>query len=77
MRCINRAGAKFMILDSDSISTTTNDSVRLQYQTPRLTVFGSVASLTETGSRDGMEDGRQNGWCSNLIAMINTTYDMC
>ena len=67
-----------MILDSISISTTaTSEYVRQPYQTPRLTVFGSVASLTETGSMAGMEDGWQNGFCSDIIAMINTTYNMC
>ena len=64
-----------MNLDSVSSSTpSASESVRQPYQTPRLTVFGNVASLTETGSINGMEDNNQNNMCRGLI---NTTYNMC
>jgi hypothetical protein len=44
------------------------------YQAPRLTVFGSVTRLTETGSISGMEDNNQNGRC---MGRVNTTFNMC
>lgn len=51
---------------------------RLPYRSPKLSLFGDVGSLTETGSRTGMEDGFQNGMCANsILGMINTTFNMC
>lgn len=65
-----------MNLDDMSIATkTTVESERQSYRSPRLTIFGSIASLTATGTSNGMEDGLQNGIC--LIAPINMTFNMC
>ena len=51
---------------------------RQSYQTPKLSLFGDVGSLTETGSRTGMEDGFQNGMCANsFFGNVNMTFNMC
>ena len=54
-------------------SNTTTKFVRQSYQSPRLTVFGSVAILTATGTQSGMEDGMDGMGCMGP----NTTFDMC
>ena len=67
-----------MNLDNMSIPPkTTAEPERQSYRSPRLTVFGSVASLTATGTSNGMEDGRQNGICLDWISPINMTFNMC
>jgi hypothetical protein len=67
-----------MSLDSASIPTAgTSASARQAYQTPRLTVFGSITSLTATGSQVGMEDFIQNNMCSNFLGLLNMTFNMC
>ena len=44
----------------------------------QLSVLGEVGSLTESGSRNGMEDWFQNGVCMLWgIGQVNTTYNMC
>ena len=51
---------------------------RRAYQSPRLSVLGDVCQLTETGSRDGMEDWVQNNVCMlGGIGVTNMTYNMC
>ena len=47
------------------------------YQTPKLSLFGDVGSLTETGSMNGMEDLVQNGTCRNFFGTLNMTFNMC
>lgn len=59
------------------IMSLTAPNNRRAYQPPRLSLLGEVSSLTETGSRDGMEDGSENTMCSNIIAPVNTTFNMC
>ncbi len=63
-----------MNLDNMSIAPkTTAKPERQSYRSPRLTVFGSVASLTATGTMSGMEDVISNGFCF----FPNMTGDMC
>lgn len=63
-----------MNLDNISIPPkTTAEPERQSYRSPRLTVFGSVASLTATGTMSGMEDFITNGSC----VLANMTGDMC
>ena len=51
---------------------------RRAYQSPRLSVLGDVCQLTETGSRDGMEDWVQNNVCMLWgLGEVNMTYNMC
>lgn len=70
-------------MNLDSVSTSTSDAsepVRQPYQAPCLTVFGSVARLTETGSKNGMEDGWENDSCANFPPFgwyINMEFNMC
>ena len=50
------------------------------WRRPQLNVLGEVGSLTESGSRNGMEDGVQNGFCNTLPIFggpLNMTYNMC
>lgn len=64
-----------MNLDNISIPPkTTAEPERQSYRSPRLTVFGSVASLTATGTMSGTEDAIQNGIC---FLLLNMTGDMC
>jgi len=46
---------------------------RQSYQTPKLSLFGDVGSLTETGSMNAMEDFSTNMRC----VFANTTGNMC
>jgi len=55
----------------------TRDCKPKPYQTPRLTLFGDVGTLTETGSMVSMEDLIQNGMCSNFLGQLNMTGNMC
>jgi len=57
--------------------TLADGCVRSPYQAPQLAAFGKLVTLTQTGTMTGMEDGWQNGFCSNLIQPINTTFNMC
>lgn len=50
---------------------------RKSYRTPRLSLFGDVGSLTETGSMNAMEDLVQNNMCSNFLGQLNMTGNMC
>ena len=62
----------------------TTDGLRSQasraWSQPRLSVLGAVCGLTETGSRNGMEDGYQNDFCNPLPiggGPANMIYNMC
>jgi hypothetical protein len=51
--------------------------VRQTYQSPRLSLFGDIGTLTETGSMTAMEDFIQNNSCSNFLGLLNMTGNMC
>lgn len=66
-----------MNLDNISIPPkTTAEPERQSYRSPRLTVFGSVASLTATGTMSGTEDAFPDGICG-VFSMLNMTGNMC
>ncbi len=66
-----------MNLDNISIPPkTTAEPERQSYRSPRLTVFGSVASLTATGTMSGQEDAFQDGNCG-ILSPLNMTGNMC
>ena len=67
-----------MNLDNISIPPkTTAEPERQSYRSPRLTVFGSVASLTAAGTMSSMEDAIQNGSCDTFWGTLNMTGNMC
>ena len=50
------------------------------WNAPRLSVLGEVCSLTESGSKHGMEDLIENNMCVFRVLGVpvgNTTYNMC
>lgn len=57
--------------------TTSDGCAKQAYQTPKLSLFGDVGSLTETGSMNGMEDLVENGTCRNFFGTLNMTFNMC
>ena len=57
--------------------TVSDGCAKQAYQTPKLSLFGDVGSLTETGSMNGMEDLLQNGTCRNIFGTLNMTFNMC
>lgn len=59
--------------NTPTATAITDGCARKPYQTPRLTLFGDVASLTETGSMVSNEDFFQNGMCF----FPNMTGSMC
>ena len=61
-----------MKLDNTPASLA-GDDARQAYQSPRLSLFGDVGSLTETGSMVSMEDFLQNNTCF----FANMTGNMC
>jgi hypothetical protein len=65
-------GANQMNFDNTPAGLAGND-VRQPYQSPRLSLFGDVGSLTETGSMVSMEDFFQN----NMCVFANMTGNMC
>lgn len=57
------------------IMSLTAASNRRAYQSPRLSLLGDVASLTEAGSMDAQEDAIQNNSCNG--ATLNNMGNMC
>ena len=60
--------------DSSHTTVVAREGGHAPYQTPRLSMFGDVGSLTETESVAGMEDNMTNGTCG---MGQNTTFNMC
>lgn len=63
------------LLKIPSASTANDGSTRRPYQTPRLSLFGDVGSLTESGSMSGVEDN--NGAGNGCQQIVDPQFNMC
>jgi hypothetical protein len=61
------------VINLVDVPGVTGAGVRQPYQSPRLSLFGDIGTLTETGSMASMEDFFQNNSCF----LANMTGNMC